>query len=324
MNSLSMKTLLNRLSIGCCVAACASVVSADDLYSDSFAGSGPLNGVLVEGGALQNGSVAWTANSAFNADGTINGADEGGAYLPFQPLLNSQYTLSMDVLNPTDRWVALGFARDPITNPGASDLNDRHSNEAEGIAWMLYRNNGATNAVETFTGLRTTGGQAVDSTGVNFTVANKLSIDIDTTGDGSSFTADWRINGAIVRSATIAVAVADINFVGLSFDNATTGTPMFDNFLLTGPVTVFGDVNGDGDVDGTDFGLIRDNLFVTPATRSQGDLTGDNIVDFADYREWKDNAGALASLYSLTGVPEPTALVLSVLGVGVAVLRRRV
>ena len=143
MTLFSMKTLLNHLAVGCCVAAGTGVATADVLYSDSFAGTGLLNGVLVEDGALQNGSVAWAANSAFNADGTINGADEGGAYLPFQPLINSQYTLSMDVLNPTDRWVALGFARDPIASPGASDLADRLSNEAEGIAWMLYRNNGA-------------------------------------------------------------------------------------------------------------------------------------------------------------------------------------
>jgi hypothetical protein len=92
--------------------------------------------------------------------------------------------------------------------------------------------------------------------------------------------------------------------------------------IVSAPVA--GDVNGDGIVNGADFGFIRDNLFVTPATRTQGDLTGDNIVDFADYRQWKDNAGALASLYSLNSVPEPTALVLSVLAVGVAASRRRV
>lgn len=325
MNStLSMKTLLVRFALTSCFAAVAFGAAADDLYRDSFAGAGSLNGALVESGAFQTGSVAWAASSAFNADGTINGADEGGAYLPFQPLLNSQYTLSMDVLNTTDRWIALGFARDEIGAPGASDLNDRMSNETEGIAWMLYRNNGAANAIESFTGLRTAGGLAIDSTGLDFNAANNLAIDIDTTGDGSSFTANWRINGNLVRTETIAVAVSDINFVGLSFDNATTGTPTFDNFLLTGPVTVFGDVDGDGDVDGVDFGFIRDNLFNTGAVRTDGDLTGDGVVDFADYREWKDNAGALANVYTLFGVPEPATAVLAALAMGVTVSRRRV
>ncbi len=94
-----------------------------------------------------------------------------------------------------------------------------------------------------------------------------------------------------------------------------------DNLRIV-PAPVAGDVNGV--VDGVDFGFIRDNLFITPATRTEGDLTGDNIVDFADYREWKDNAGALASLYSLSAVPEPTALALAFLAAGVAASRRRV
>ncbi|TWT97634.1 hypothetical protein Pla108_17860 [Botrimarina colliarenosi] len=315
-NSRLFRVILSRVAAATVVGVFSlgsGAAAQETLYADSFSGTGPLNGVLVESGGLQNGSVAWGASSAFNADGTINGADEGGAYLPFQPLVNSVYTLSMNVTNTTDRWIALGFTRDAIGAPGASDLNDRMSNETEGIAWMLYRNNGAANAVESFAGLRTLGGLALDTTGLDFNANNELEIQIDTTGDGSSFTADWRINGASLRNEVVNIPVTDINFVGLSFDNATTGVPTFDNFLLTGPLTLFGDVDGDGDVDGVDFGFIRDNLFLAGALRTQGDLTGDGTVDFADYRQWKDAAGpALASQFTFS-VPEPASVLLMVL-----------
>lgn len=137
-----------------------------------------------------------------------------------------------------------------------------------------------------------------------------------TTGGNRNLVSTRTISAGNAAGIGSAVGLyADIRGLGIrgSVDNLR---------IVSAPVA--GDVNGDGIVNGADFGFIRDNLFLTPATRTQGDLTGDNIVDFADYRQWKDHAGALASLYSLNGVPEPTALALSVLAVGVAASRRRV
>ena len=49
-----------------------------------------------------------------------------------------------------------------------------------------------------------------------------------------------------------------------------------------------GDVDGDLDVDLTDFGFIRDNWFNSSSpTRAMGDLNGDGIVEFDDFAEWK-------------------------------------
>jgi hypothetical protein len=66
-----------------------------------------------------------------------------------------------------------------------------------------------------------------------------------------------------------------------------------------------GDVDGDGDVDMTDFNPIRDNFQKTVTLRTQGDLNADGKVNFKDFRQWKTafpfpvEAGAL-------GIPEPT------------------
>jgi hypothetical protein len=90
--------------------------------------------------------------------------------------------------------------------------------------------------------------------------------------------------------------------------------------------TLPGDVNRDGQVNLTDFHIIRGNLFKTGQSRAQGDLVGDGIVNFADYREWKNNVPAgLAASADLSGaIPEPgAALMLTVFGSLVALLNRR-
>ena len=99
--------------------------------SYDFSGTGAaLNGTAPD---VAPGAETWTANGPFRDDGTIDGAVEGGALLPFDPVVNRQYTLSMDVTAPvgTDRWVALGFTRDALPSTSADDVNGRHSNETE-------------------------------------------------------------------------------------------------------------------------------------------------------------------------------------------------
>jgi hypothetical protein len=84
-----------------------------------------------------------------------------------------------------------------------------------------------------------------------------------------------------------------------------------------------GDVNNDGQVNLTDFHIIRGNLFKTGQTRAQGDLVGgDGIVDFADFREWKVRAPAgMAAGVSLSGnIPEPTSGILLAVGGALAAI----
>lgn len=84
-----------------------------------------------------------------------------------------------------------------------------------------------------------------------------------------------------------------------------------------------GDVDGDGDVDMTDFNMIKANFRTSVASRTMGDLTGDGFVDLADFRQWKDN-DPLAGAGAGAAIPEPAALVLAACGLlGTMAIRRR-
>jgi Dockerin type I domain len=96
---------------------------------------------------------------------------------------------------------------------------------------------------------------------------------------------------------------------------AGSNYPEVDNIFFTANL-IAGDVNGDGHVNATDFGIIRDHFQTTVASRDLGDLNNDQKVNFIDYLEWRANAGAGAGSLSLDfngNVPEPTALVLATL-----------
>ncbi len=77
-----------------------------------------------------------------------------------------------------------------------------------------------------------------------------------------------------------------------------------------------GDANSDGLVDGADYTVWADN-FLKSATWRHGNFNYDAIVDGADYTVWADNfaPGALASV---AAVPEPSAILLAVVGGGLS------
>jgi hypothetical protein len=81
-----------------------------------------------------------------------------------------------------------------------------------------------------------------------------------------------------------------------------------------------GDYTGDGSVDAADYVVWRKNEgLMGGATPGQGDGTGDGNVTVDDYNLWRasfgngSGAGALSSA-SLEAVPEPSSLLLTVLG----------
>jgi hypothetical protein len=84
-----------------------------------------------------------------------------------------------------------------------------------------------------------------------------------------------------------------------------------------------GDVDQDGDVDLTDFHILRGNLFKTGQTELQGDLDGGGIVDFADYRIWKRNAPPGAAASASLGVPEPATAMMLALGAALVAFSTR-
>lgn len=222
---------------GAMAAATACAQDEQLLYSDTFSGTaGLLNGVGVEGGS--GAGTLWSANSAFNANGTINGTDEGSALLPFSPEVNRQYVVMLTLANTTDRWLALGFGNVGLVSPGVSRTNDRFANDNRGVAWMLFRQHltDATQNIQLFGGLGTANPITDDNRAIDFGVSHHLAVAIDTTGDGTSFTADFFLDGFSILPGGTAITVAQnidaINFVGLSFDNATTSAITFDNFNL--------------------------------------------------------------------------------------------
>lgn len=118
---------------------------------------------------------------------------------------------------------------------------------------------------------------------------------------------------------------------GLS--SAGAGAMGFDNIYLALVEALTpgnsADFNDDGAIDAADYTIWRDNLgLVGSATQAQGDANGDTNVDAADYAVWNSTYGTTpgsgSGLVVSSSVPEPTALVLALLGaIGIWVSGRR-
>jgi hypothetical protein len=213
------------------------------IYSETFDGDG--TGAL-DGAAPSIGANLWDAKSDFiNNDGTVNGGGGNGAWagaamLPFEPETNQVYTLSVDLLHTGNepivianlKYLALGFTKDGINYAQAGTGNRIPSKN--GIAWFQYGHGGT---VVTYGGLNALNEIANTGTYVGGTFIN-LKVIIDTTGDGTSFTADFLIDDTSIVGGpqTVALAVDDINYAALgSYGTRDGDSPIgsiFDNFEL--------------------------------------------------------------------------------------------
>lgn len=98
-------------------------------------------------------------------------------------------------------------------------------------------------------------------------------------------------------------------------------------YVGTSPPNVPGDFDGDGDVDGADWRILRDNQHADLTGLSsfqasiRGDLTGDGANNHADFAAFKaayeasHGAGAFAQLVAAVPEPSPTLLVVGLFGV---------
>ncbi|USN99471.1 MAG: PEP-CTERM sorting domain-containing protein [Phycisphaeraceae bacterium] len=210
-------------------AAMAASANTTILY-DNFDGFGAdLNGAAADVGGT------WQASAGWLDDGAVTATQDGGALLETGGLMtNAQYHLHAIVNNATSQWIALGFGRDALQAPGGVvQFNDRFSNEIEGIAWMLVRNDSARNDVECFNGYRTSGNAYGGDPGVDFGSPIALDIFIDTTGDGSGFAVEYMINGMSLATANVGITIADMNYAGFSFDYGSGGSVSVSEFSLT-------------------------------------------------------------------------------------------
>ncbi len=94
-----------------------------------------------------------------------------------------------------------------------------------------------------------------------------------------------------------------------------------DNVILQIAGVLAGDLDGDGDVDLTDYDTIRIHQQQSLLYNFEGEMTGDSLVDLNDFRAFKTayeaaNGGSGSLAAALAAVPEPSTLVLAMLLVG--------
>lgn len=84
-----------------------------------------------------------------------------------------------------------------------------------------------------------------------------------------------------------------------------------------------GDYNQDGVVNAADYTLWRDTLndTVTAGTGADGD--GDGVIGIGDYTVWADNFGAMTTFQVTGSVPEPSAVVITLLVSAAGLATRR-
>ena len=245
-----------RLTAALAMAALFAVGSANAsltniIYQEDFSGSGdPLNGTAV---SPVDGTTLWQANSFALDDGTINGADEGAAILPFTPQAGVQYCLELDVTpnsNTDNRWIGLGLTEvTTLASAGASNYIDRFAhNNSRG--WMLVRDHPSDMSQDIQLFQLNTSNQVSETTEYDIVAGTTYSLRIDYFANNlNDATATYYIDDNLPASAggdgvdgyvtllsDVGLYLTDVHSVGWTFDNATSTPPTVDNFVFSSNV----------------------------------------------------------------------------------------
>lgn len=137
---------------------------------------------------------------------------------------------------------------------------------------------------------------------------------------------DW---DAWVGSSNGQIDAGRITIDSIQFTGASDAQIYLDD-IFWDPQAVFvppipGDFDGDGDVDNDDLNNNWEQGFgmSSGASTINGDADGDGDVDGADLLIWQSNFGTVSPGVSAAAVPEPTSVVLAILGLTGLVARRR-
>ena len=211
-----------------------ATANAGVIYSETFDGDGTtgLDGVAAtSGGTWDAKGNDWLMSDGSIIGGTVNNTYAGANLLPFEPELNKVYTLSMNLTHVGTKYIALGFTKNGI-DYNQVDTSNRFPNIG-GLSWFMYGHGGL---VQIFEGLNET--NEITNTGVYTAAKVVLSIVVDTTGDGSSFTADFLMDGVSITNGpqTISQSVDNINYAGIGAYGTRSGSAngsLIDNFQLS-------------------------------------------------------------------------------------------
>lgn len=212
---MSMKLILTAIAV---VAMAAVSVNAEVIYSESFSGTGVLDGT-----APDVGTGTWLASVDVNKDGTFDdtgasdAANDDNAFLALTPESGKIYTLSATLTQPAGAsWVAIGFTDNAVVT---DDFWDNIPTAT--VPWMLYRSSGE---LDTYMGPATSGTKVDEG---DFSGPLSLSIVLNTVQ--AQWTAKWFVNGTSVRTETFTSNPTGIHYVGFGRDGGTLGT--IDDFI---------------------------------------------------------------------------------------------
>ena len=117
-----------------------------------------------------------------------------------------------------------------------------------------------------------------------------------------------------IVASTGGLASEDLAFeFHLAGGDTRIGVVAYGEFTLS-PPTLAGDYNKNGTVDAADYTIRKDAFGSTTELAADGNNNG--VIDAADYTVWKDDFGNSATNVSVSTVPEPCALSLSLMAAG--------
>ena len=300
------KTIVCTLLAGASFAWC-SAANAQMIFSEDFEGG---TGALLDGTTEDTSGATWTANGFATDNGVLDVFPdnfEGAATLEVALVVDTVYTLSMDVTTNAPEWLGIGFSENPPSidpNTGETFLNrpqDRFA-QSGGRAWFLLRpSDPLVMQVEIFGGGSPGTGTSnvIPDIGTDFSgplMTRTMTVVLDTASTG--FTADFLIDGVSQSSGfqplfednDALIALTDVSLlanVGFTWEGQSpggvAGAITVDNFAFSadGGKVLVGDVNCDGNIDLLDVAPFVD-LLTAGGFDPKADINDDGNVDLLD------------------------------------------
>ena len=143
--------------------------------------------------------------------------------------------------------------------------------------------------------------------------------DFDSDGTCGIDDFNWMLSQGPLNSS-VAVDASGNELFDLNGDGTIDGTDvdvwLEQAALANGFASAFikGDANLDGFVDASDFNAWNSGKFTLTTDWSQGDFNHDGVVDTSDFNIWNENKFASSDRSDWSAVPEPSGILLSLLG----------